>query len=64
DGKKVHSSTLAHVFRHYSDDVDETSRLKWMRPHKLDQVELEPAVEDIMTRTFFRDPYFFEEFIV
>lgn len=61
-GQKVDSSTLAHVFRHYSDDITETNTIKWMRPHKLSQVELEPAVEDIMTRTFFRDPYFFEEY--
>lgn len=64
DGQKVTTSTLAHVFRHYIDEIEQTDDIKWMRPHKLGQVNLVPGTEDVMTRTFFRDPYFFEEYTV
>ena len=64
DGQKVTTSTLAHVFRHYSDDIAESETIRWMRPHKLGQVELVPGTEDVMTRTFFRDPHFFEEYTI
>ncbi|HET7630240.1 MAG TPA: NUDIX domain-containing protein, partial [Candidatus Saccharimonadales bacterium] len=56
------SSTLAHVFSFNRDDIKPSERLQWFRPHKLSRLELAPAVEDIMARTFFHDPYFFEEF--
>ena len=55
-------STLVNVFRVESDDVVETDRIKWARPHKLADYDLAPAVENIIARTFFRDPYFFEEY--
>ena len=59
---KVISSTLVHVFYAESDDVAPDDALQWARPHKLSQYDLAPAVEKIVARTFFRDPYFFEEF--
>lgn len=58
------STTLAHIFRFESDAVTETEQIKWARPHKLAVYDLAPAVEQIIARTFFRDPYFFEEFTV
>ncbi len=58
------STTLAHVFRLYQDEVIPNENLAWARPHKLDDYELAPAVEEIMTRTFFKDPFYFEEFDV
>jgi ADP-ribose pyrophosphatase YjhB (NUDIX family) len=58
------STTLAHIFRLYQDDVLPNENLVWARPHKLNTYSLAPAVEEIMTRTFFNDPYFFEEFEV
>ncbi len=58
------STTLAHVFRFYKDDIITTEDLIWARPHKLNQLELAPAVEDVMTRTFFKDEFYFEEFDV
>lgn len=58
------STTLAHVFRLYHDDIIESDDLVWARPHKLAQYTLAPAVEEIMTRTFFKDPFYFEEFTV
>jgi ADP-ribose pyrophosphatase YjhB (NUDIX family) len=63
DGEVV-MSTLAHVFRFESDEIAESESLHWARPHKLHQYELAPAIEQIIARTFFRDPYFFEEFEV
>jgi len=36
----------------------------WARPHRLGDVTLAPAVEEIMARTFFKDDFFFEEFVV
>ena len=63
DGQ-ILSSTLAHVFRLTYDDIATTDTIQWARPHKLAQYELAPAVEQIMTRTFFRDSQFFEEFDV
>ena len=56
------STTLAHVFYAASDHVQMSDQLQWARPHKLAQYDLAPAVEQIVARTFFRDPYFFEEF--
>jgi len=55
-------STLAHVFRFETDDIQLHERLQWVKPHKLSGLNLAPAVESIVARTFFRDPYFFEEF--
>ncbi|HET8690098.1 MAG TPA: NUDIX hydrolase [Candidatus Saccharimonadales bacterium] len=61
DGR-ILSSTLAHVFTFNHDDIATNERIKWFRPHKLSSLDLAPAVESIMSRTFFNDPYFFEEF--
>lgn len=56
------STTLAHVFRFYKDDIPTSDELVWARPHKLYEYDLAPAVEDVMARTFFKDPFYFEEF--
>lgn len=58
------STTLAHVFRFYKDDIATSDELIWARPHKLDQLTLAPAVEEVMARTFFKDPFYFEEYTV
>ncbi len=63
-GEELLSTTLAHIFRFYTDAVKASDELAWARPHKLDQYTLAPAVEEIMTRTFFKDPFYFEEFEV
>jgi ADP-ribose pyrophosphatase YjhB (NUDIX family) len=55
-------TTLAHVFRFDSDDIKDNERLLWVRPHKMAQYDLAPAVEKIVARTFFHDPHFFEEY--
>lgn len=63
-GGEILSSTLVHVFRLDADDIEPSDRLQWIQPHKLGTLELAPAVEQIVARTFFRDPYYFEEFTV
>lgn len=62
--RELLTSTLVHVFRMYQDEVIEGEHLLWVQPHKLFDYEVAPAVAEIMTRTFFKDPSFFEEFDV
>lgn len=59
---QILSSTLAHIFAFDRDDIETGERVQWFRPHKLAELDLAPAVESIVSRVFFRDPYFFEEF--
>jgi len=56
------STTLAHVFRFERDDIDLRDNLIWVKPHRLAEYKLAPAVEQIIARSFFNDPHFFEEF--
>lgn len=56
------SVTLAHVFAFETDDIGTTDRLQWVRPHKLQTIDLVPGAEEIIARTFFRDPFYFEEY--
>lgn len=62
DDSEAVMSTLAHIFRFEADDIIISERLMWIDPRKLHRFELAPAVEKIISRTFFRDTYFFEEF--
>jgi len=64
NGDEVVSSTLVHVCRFDRDDIVTDENLMWVRPHKLAQYELAPAVEDIVARTFFKDSFYFEEYDV
>lgn len=61
DGEPL-STTLAHIFKFETDDLASSDRLQWVQPHKLGRYELAPAVEEIVARTFFNDPFYFEEF--
>lgn len=56
------STTLAHVFRFERDDIVMNDSLRWIQPHTLSSLKLAPAVEEIVTRSFFNDSFFFEEF--
>lgn len=60
---EILTSTLAHVFYACSNMVVANENVQWARPHKLAQYDLAPAVEQIVARTFFRDPFFFEEYV-
>ena len=62
DDGEIVTSTLAHIFRFEHDDIELHDRLMWVQPHKLHQQNLAPAIEKIVSRTFFNDQHFFEEF--
>lgn len=61
-GDDILSTTTTHVFKFNSDNIKTTDDIIWARPHKLDQYRLAPAVQSIVSRGFFNDPFFFEEF--
>ncbi len=61
-GDTAVTATLAHVFTFNSDDIELTEQLQWAKPHKLHEMDLAPGVEEIIARTFFRDPFYFEEY--
>lgn len=63
-GDALLSTTLAHVFRFYQNDIKTSDTVRWIKPHQLSRYRLAPAVEEVVARTFFKDPYFFEEFTV
>lgn len=62
EGDELLSTTLAHVFTFTCDAIVATDTIVWARPHKLHEYKLAPAVEQIIARTFFHDPFYFEEF--
>lgn len=59
--------TFAHIFAFDTDDISDSVvdgvNYTWVSARKLSTVKLAPAVDQILARTFFRDPMFFEEFI-
>lgn len=55
---------FVHVFRAYTDDLEDRAGISWHRPHKLGTLRLIPGTEEVMARTFFKDPFFFEDFIL
>ncbi len=55
---------LSHIFRGYTDKIEPRDDLVWVQPHKLSEYRLVPGTEQVMTRTFFNDPFFFEEYNV
>lgn len=59
---EVKISTLVHVFYGTTDDEISNEYLQWIQPHKIAQLDAAPAIKDIISRTYFQDPYFFEEF--
>ena len=61
DGE-VEGSTLAHVVRFETDAIAANEHLQWIEPLELSSIKLAPAVEQIVTRAFFGDVFFFEEF--
>lgn len=61
---QVESRTLAHIVRFESDAIAASEELMWVEPLELPSLKLAPAVEAIVTRSFFGDEFFFEEFLV
>lgn len=62
DTGEIKISTLAHVFYGTTDEPINGEHLMWVSPHKVDTITTSPAISRIVARTFFRDPYFFEEY--
>jgi 8-oxo-dGTP pyrophosphatase MutT (NUDIX family) len=60
----IESTTLVHVVRFETDGIAATDTLQWVEPLALARLKLAPAVEQIVTRSFFGDEFFFEEFEV
>lgn len=61
-GNEVILSTLAHVFYGETNDEEPRDHMKWVSPRALAGSNAAPAVEKVIARTFFHDPYFFEEY--
>lgn len=57
-------STLVHVFYGQSELPGVPHNFEWISPRELISKATSPAIKDIVARTFFQDPYFFEEFEV
>jgi ADP-ribose pyrophosphatase YjhB (NUDIX family) len=62
NGNEIQTSTLAHIVRFESDAIQASDTLQWVEPLMLGAHHLAPAVEQIVTRSFFGDEFFFEEF--
>ncbi|MBP6037741.1 MAG: NUDIX hydrolase [Candidatus Saccharimonas sp.] len=58
----VDSRTLAHIVRFETDAIAASETLIWVDPLDLASHRLAPAVEQIVSRAFFNDNFFFEEF--
>ncbi len=66
-GNEILSTTLAHICRAEVDDVSDipaNDTIQWVEPLDLAALALAPAVEQIVTRAFFGDEFFFEEFSI
>jgi hypothetical protein len=56
------SVSLVHVFRFESDSLLLADTYQWLQPHHLSDERLAPGIEAVISRSFFGDTFFFEEF--
>lgn len=63
-GKLALSSTLFHVIRFDVDDLKVRDGLEWAEPLDVMKLRTCPGTEQMMTRAFFNDEYFFEEYVL
>jgi 8-oxo-dGTP pyrophosphatase MutT (NUDIX family) len=61
---ETQSRTLIHVVRFESDDVAIDDRFMWAEPLDIARMKVAPGTEQIITRAFFGDSFFFEEFTI
>jgi hypothetical protein len=61
---ETESRTLAHIVRFESDDIVIDDHFKWVSPLDIAHAKSTPGTEQIVTRAFFGDDFFFEEFTV
>jgi 8-oxo-dGTP pyrophosphatase MutT (NUDIX family) len=65
---RVHDSNatiitmLAHVFHGEVADFTPANHLQWIKLRDLESYDTAPAIKEIVARTLFRDPFFFEEY--
>lgn len=57
------TTMLVHIFTFNSDDILVGNDYCWVQPHRLHKLDLVPGIDQIIARTFFRDPFYFEEFV-
>ncbi|MDB5176562.1 MAG: hypothetical protein JWN75_230 [Candidatus Saccharibacteria bacterium] len=58
----VATAMIAHVFYGQIDDFTPADNQYWISLRKLETYDTGPAIKEIIARTLFRDPFFFEEF--
>lgn len=63
-GKIAVSSTLFHVVRFEVDTLSVVEDTAWYKPLDIGKIATLPGTEQIMTRAFFNDEFFFEEYTV
>lgn len=61
-GSEYVATTLTHVFRTESDDFRIGGDHQWIQPHRMSKERLAPGTERLITRSFFGDAFFFEEY--
>lgn len=62
DEGEVTTSLLVHVFYGQVGNPVIADHLHWVKLRELEQYDTAPAVKEIIARTLFRDPFFFEEY--
>ena len=62
DDAEVTNSMLVHVFYGQVENSEIAPHLQWVKLRELDSYDTAPAAKEIIARTLFRDPFFFEEF--
>ena len=63
-GKLALGSSINHVLRFELDNITIADEYLWVKPLNLSQNILVPGTENIITRAFFNDSFFFEEYTV
>lgn len=61
-GGVIATNMLAHVFYGETDHIDLADHLHWVKLRQLDTYDTAPAIKEIIARTLFRDPFYFEEY--
>ncbi len=59
---EVVTAMLAHVFHGIVDEFIPAEHLHWVKLRELEQYDMAPAMNDVIARTLFNDPFYFEEF--
>ena len=60
---EIATTMLAHVFYgEYDGETKLEGHQQWVKLRELQDYETAPAIKEIVARTLFRDPFFFEEF--